>query len=112
MGNAVEAFADSSKIVDDFVDTVDTFNIYDSFSNTIKYTDKAIKQMNNFKDLNHSFPCVFDSFLDFNDAQKFIGGDGSVYYSIMYDWYINDHPGNYEYIFDRFGNCNHRFLGR
>jgi len=109
------------KTIDKVADVVDTThdiaktanrveNVIDTSTNSIRYTDKVLKQMNNAADLNHAFPSVIDTFVDINSGRPLKGGDGIMRILIELPGSVNNTPGIFEYIIEPNGMCNHRFF--
>ena len=119
--DAVDDVHDTAKAIDKISDgiddapnitktVVDVGNAGETAFNGIKYTDKVVKQMENTRDLKHSFPIMIDNFVNLTDASILTGNDGVQRYLVQIPGHINNRSGVFEYIIDFDGWCNHRFF--
>ena len=119
--DAIDDIHDTAKAIDKISDVIDgatdiTKTVIDVGNageiafNGIKYTDKVVKQMENTRDLKHSFPIMIDNFVDLNNASILTGNDGVQRYLVQIPGHINNRSGVFEYIIDFDGWCNHRFF--
>ena len=119
--DAIDDVHDTAKAIDKIFDGIDgatditktvldVGNTGETAFNGIKYTDKVVKQMENTRDLKHSFPIMIDDFVDLNNASILTGNDGVQRYLVQIPGNINNRSGVFEYIIDFDGWCNHRFF--
>ena len=72
----------------------------------IVYTDKVMQQMDQ-GDF-HGFPSIVDNYGYLGRPSQIIGGDGHPYIRLSIEGYYKDHYGEFVYIWDMKGVCNHR----
>ena len=76
----------------------------------ITYSDKVQAQRANASDAYHSFPDIVDNYGAYGTQQTIIGNDGQAYTQLLIPGYYHGKSGNFSYIWNAAGVCNHRLF--